>query len=1132
MKSFLFSLIVLFSLNANAGEQNAKSARVNPPIYIAFLWHMHQPIYWPYETVVQTDQNGRYGYSVVDIHNQRYGPYTSWPKQAVQRGINAGMAHFGAQVSFSGSLIENLNNLESAGNGNFSNWKSHWSYIKTQVTALGNPRLDMVGFGYHHPLMGLIDTFDIRRQMRAHKQIMSVNFPGAYSRGIFPPENAFSVRMIPPLVDEGMQWVLVDNIHFDRAAQGYPFHPSGNIYEPNKADQLNPNPNDWVQLNGLWAPTRNSARWGRQPHWVEYVNPEDGTRKRIIAVPADRYMGNEDGRGGFGALNYELVMSQLESYNTDVNHPILIVLHHDGDNYGGGTDSYYNSNFQNFVNWLAANPSRFVCTTIQDYLALFPPDTNDVIHIEDGSWSGADNGDPEFKKWNGDPSGGYSPDRNSWGVVTAAKNVVATANQIAPNHPNMTNAWKYLLNAEASDYWYWDGSQGGIWDSHPTRAANQAVSFAQPVLGNGSDQTPPTIYLPQREPYNPGGTEWNIAQPNNFTVWTYVFDVSGLQSVTLKYRLDADGANPLSSIQNETYAGGSEVGSWMNVPMTGVVIPPQTNPAPTLKAKEFSAPINGLLNTLVDYYVEAVDSVGNIARSPIQHVWVGPNTTGGGGGTAGVSWSPANPTINDTITITVTGATQGAKLHWGVNNNGSSWQSPHTVYWPINSYLFGGAGPAVESPMIGPDSGRLTIKLRPFNSNAQIVQRVAFVIHFNDNTWNNNGGSDFHITIAGNTQLQFVMNGMIDSSAQLIASNSGINLYVGWNGSDLYVGTQSAQSQGGDMFIFVADSLRPLRAAQWAKAGQVAQWSAFLGNESTNNYSGWYNANGTAYNTGVQNTAGGALEGTINLQTLFGAIPAVVYLAVGKWQTNDGGSLLAQAPAGNGNGNIESSELHRHTIALVKASVKVFLEGPFNASSLLMNTTLKTNGILSSRFAAVPIPSHAVDSLTIEVRDSASASSATVRKFRPAWLLADGTIRSFTDTIKNFVEVDVLSNNYYLLVHHRNHLSIRSAVTQALNAASASVYDFSTSQSQAHGSEPMRQLAGGVFALYAGDTNASGIISSADANAIFSFLNAAGYDAGDVNLSGIVTAADANLVFGNLNRSAQTLPAGPPNASR
>jgi hypothetical protein len=407
------------------------------------------------------------------------------------------------------------------------------------------------------------------------------------------------------------------------------------------------------------------------------------------------------------------------------------------------------------------------------------------------------------------------------------------------------------------------------------------------------------------------------------------------------------------------------------------------------------------------------------------------------------------------------------------------------------------------------------------------------VIHYNDNTWNNNNGSDYHITIGGSTPTQtFTMDGVIDSSAQLLAANGGVNLYVGWNGVDLYVGTQAAPSQGGDMFIFVSDSLRPLRAAQWAKAGQVAAWSAFLGNESTNNYRAWFNAAGSNYGGTASSATGSYLEGTINLQNLFGAVPPVVYVAIGKYQTNDGGSLLAQAPLGNGNGNIESNELQLYSLALVRASVKVMLEGPFDAATGLMYKSLNTGAILATRFVGATIPSEAVDSVTIELRDSASAASATVRKFRPAWLMTDGTIRSFADPAKNYIEADVSSNGYYLLVHHRNHLSIRSAVKHALNAAAATAYDFTIAQSQAYGTEPMKQLAASVFGLYAGDANGSGIITSSDANDVFGLLNVTGYNANDVNLSGIVSAADANVVFGNLNRSAQTLPFGGNRSSR
>jgi Glycosyl hydrolase family 57/Secretion system C-terminal sorting domain len=724
-----------------------------PPIHIAFLWHMHQPVYWPYENVTQTISQNRYSFSLSDVFNTRTGPYTSWPKDAVQKGISAGLGNFGAQVSFSGSLVENLNNLESAGWSGFQNWKSHWNTAKNNLTTLGNPRIDMVGFGYHHPLMGLIDDESIRRQIQQHKQIFQTSFPGAYSKGIFPPENAFASTMIPSLVNEGIQWALIDNIHFDRACASYPFNTSGNVYEPNKADQINQNPSDWVQLNGLWAPTRNSAAWGRKPHFVEYVDPATGVKSRIVAVPCDRYMGNEDGRGGFGALNYESVMSQIESYNNDPLHPIIIVLHHDGDNYGGGTDSYYQGNFQNFVNWLVANPTRFKCTTVQDYLDQFPPNANDVIHVENGSWSGADNGDPEFKKWNADYSNCLSHDRNSWGTVVAATNWAQTSGN--------DNAWKYLTNAQASDYWYWDGSNNGIWDAHPTRACNLAIQACGSVPN--TEGVPPTIWIPQREPYNPGASEWNQNQSSDFTVFSYVYDVSGLQNVTLKYRLDSDGTNPLSNTDNETYSGGSSVGAWQNVTMSGAQIISLTSPQPLYKAKEYSGQIKGLSNQLVDYYVEATDTKGNIAKSPIQHVWVGAsnalthtweNCDGRGDGTGTVitptctgtrtvTWTPLNPTSNDIINIKIKPSSQSGTLHWGVN----TWKQVNTTYRPSGSSLWSD-NIATRSAFGTSDANcAINMQIGPFNNPSQMVSKVDFVVNFADNSWDNNGGGDYHINI-------------------------------------------------------------------------------------------------------------------------------------------------------------------------------------------------------------------------------------------------------------------------------------------------------------------------------------------------------------------------------------------------
>jgi hypothetical protein len=279
----------------------------------------------------------------------------------------------------------------------------------------------------------------------------------------------------------------------------------------------------------------------------------------------------------------------------------------------------------------------------------------------------------------------------------------------------------------------------------------------------GTDNTPPTVFIPQRYPYNPGGVgfgpNYGYQQHQNssdFHVWTFAYDVSGIQSIALKYRLDNDGINPIGNNDNETYAGGSGVQSWQSIPMTYRNFPTgnvTNNPEisffilPDYIAGEYYAQVAGIAEKLVDYYVESTDTKGNVTKTPIQHVYVGPTNPGGN---SGVSWTPANPTMNDVITITETNVTQGAKLHWGVNAAGSAWQSPNAAYWPAGSTLFNGTGPAVESPMTGPTQGSITIQLGPFNNPAQTVNTVDFVIHYNNNTWNNNNNGDFHIPINHN----------------------------------------------------------------------------------------------------------------------------------------------------------------------------------------------------------------------------------------------------------------------------------------------------------------------------------------------------------------------------------------------
>jgi hypothetical protein len=147
------------------------------------------------------------------------------------------------------------------------------------------------------------------------------------------------------------------------------------------------------------------------------------------------------------------------------------------------------------------------------------------------------------------------------------------------------------------------------------------------------------------------------------------------------------------------------------------------------------------------------------------------------------------------------------------------------------------------------------------------------------------------------------MDGALDPGVALACSNSGVELYLDWNGSELYAATQAASGVGKDVFILVAGSRGALGNAPWAKAGQIGSWAAFLANESSNNWCGWFDQQGA-----VGQAAGGFLEGRIDLGGELGSVPARVFVAVGRYGTANGGALLAQAPAGNGDANLDGGE--------------------------------------------------------------------------------------------------------------------------------------------------------------------------------------------------------------------------------
>jgi hypothetical protein len=196
--------------------------------------------------------------------------------------------------------------------------------------------------------------------------------------------------------------------------------------------------------------------------------------------------------------------------------------------------------------------------------------------------------------------------------------------------------------------------------------------------------------------------------------------------------------------------------------------------------------------------------------------------------------------------------------------------------------------------------------------------QLDFVFNNGAGIWDNNGGADWHFAVTGTQPPnEWTMNGVVDADAVLVAQNAAGNrrVWAGIKGTTLYVATEDA-GEGDDVFLFVGAPIGALRAAPWAKSGQVAAWSAFLADENDNDYEGWFNALGSTF-TGAGNPQassgpnGGVVEGTIDLAAYLGAVPAEIALAAGPFATGNAGALKSaqQAPAAiTVNGNIEANE--------------------------------------------------------------------------------------------------------------------------------------------------------------------------------------------------------------------------------
>ena len=118
--------------------------------------------------------------------------------------------------------------------------------------------------------------------------------------------------------------------------------------------------------------------------------------------------------------------------------------------------------------------------------------------------------------YNFDPNG-WTEDARNWAVITAAENRVEMAEELAggtdisdivysnASSNNAELAWHFFLPSLTSGYMYYGTALD--MEVKQTIACNKAMEFADAEISahQGTDNTAPSIFIPQRFPYNPGG---------------------------------------------------------------------------------------------------------------------------------------------------------------------------------------------------------------------------------------------------------------------------------------------------------------------------------------------------------------------------------------------------------------------------------------------------------------------------------------------------------------------------------------------------------------------------------------------------------------------------------------------------
>jgi hypothetical protein len=230
----------------------------------------------------------------------------------------------------------------------------------------------------------------------------------------------------------------------------------------------------------------------------------------------------------------------------------------------------------------------------------------------------------------------------------------------------------------------------------------------------------------------------------------------------------------------------------------------------------------------------------------------------------------------------------------------------------------------------------------------------------------------------------------------------------------------------------------------------------------------------------------------------------------------------------NRDGNYEIYYKHKLVSNPKQLSVKVFLEGPYDAATGAMNTVLKDAGLipLAQPYQVAPwnyagtesvlsIPAGVVDWVLVELRDAATPAAAVPGTVLPGWpaaffLKTDGSVVGLNGTNLPDAGTFTVTNSLFVVIHHRNHLAVLSATPATLTGDIYS-YDFTADLTRAYRGDSGYKTSGSNAVMVAGDINHDGSVFVNDFNSwAAEFGSTSGYYSSDLDMDRNVYVSDYN----------------------